>query len=136
MNAATEEEKVRVDQWLWAARFFKTRSLAKAAVEGGKVHVDGLRVKPARPVSEGTCLTITRGNDTAEIEVLSVSRRRGPATVARQLYRETDESVARRARRQAEARLLSAGLKVPSKRPEKHARRQLRDLKTHSPDDL
>ena len=102
-------ERLRVDKWLWAARFFKTRSLAADAVEGGKVHVNGTRVKPARDVRVGDTLDITREGLTWRVEVLALSDRRGPARVAQTLYRETAESQAARLAAQ-EQRRLTAGL--------------------------
>jgi ribosome-associated heat shock protein Hsp15 len=90
--------RVRIDKWLWAARFFKTRSLAAQAVEGGKVQVNGQRVKPARDLKPGDALAIHIGEFEWLIEVRALATRRGPAETARRLYEETDES---RARRQA-----------------------------------
>ena len=89
-------ESVRIDKWLWAARFFKTRSLATDAVDTGKVKLEGERIKPARAVKEGDKLTIDNGAEAWEVLVLAISDVRGPAPVARLLYQETDESVARR----------------------------------------
>jgi ribosome-associated heat shock protein Hsp15 len=91
-------EKVRLDKWLWAARFFKTRSQATTAINGGKVHADGERVKPGREARIGMRLSI-RAHDTEwEVEVTALSDRRGPATEARRLYRETDAGQANRLR--------------------------------------
>jgi ribosome-associated heat shock protein Hsp15 len=92
------EGRVRVDKWLWAARFFKTRSLAAQAVEGGKVQVNGQRAKPARDVKPGDALAIHIGEFEWLIEVRALATRRGPAEEARRLYEESDAS---RARRQA-----------------------------------
>ncbi len=117
-------ERLRVDKWLWAARFFKTRSLAADAVEGGKVHVNGTRVKPARDVRVGDTLDITREGLTWRVEVLALSDRRGPAPVAQTLYRETAESQAARLAAQ-ELRRLTAGLGDGHGRPTKRDRRQL-----------
>lgn len=96
---------VRIDKWLWAARFFKTRSLAADAVETGRVRLDGQRIKPARVVKEGECFDIDNGSDRWEVVVKGLTDKRGPAPVARALYEETAESHARRARN-AEARRL------------------------------
>lgn len=120
------DQGVRVDRWLWAARFFKTRGLAQAAVAGGKVHVNGQRVKPARPLKAGDRVEITRGDDRMEVVVAALSQRRGPAPEARSLYEETPESaLAREAR--AEARRLRAATRGPAPvhRPDKRDRRRL-----------
>ncbi len=89
----TAGESVRIDLWLWAARFFKTRSLASKAVRGGHVHVDGSRVKPARGLKVGDCLSVSRGRVTQDIVVRGLSDRRGPASVATTLYEETPDSI-------------------------------------------
>lgn len=119
------DDRCRLDKWLWAARFFKTRPLAVEAVEGGKVHLNGQRVKPARAVRAGDRLSIRRGQELFEITVLALSTRRGPASVAQTLYQESETS---RRRREAEAeqrRLLAAGMPQPARRPDKKARRQI-----------
>ena len=126
---AQPTEKARVDRWLWAARFFKTRTLAKAAVEGGKAHVNGARVKAARSIQAGDTLTISRGHEEREVVVTAVATRRGSATEAAKLYRETEESVQRRTENEARRRMERAGLKVPRTRPTTRQRRQLAELK-------
>jgi ribosome-associated heat shock protein Hsp15 len=88
--------RVRIDKWLWAARFFKTRSLAAQAVEGGKVHLNGQRVKPSRDLKPGDALAIHIGEFEWLIEVRALATRRGPAEAARRLYEESDASRARR----------------------------------------
>ena len=90
--------QVRIDKWLWAARFFKTRSAATEAVLGGRVHVDGERVKPSRDVRAGDTLEVTIGHVRRTVVVRAVAERRGPASVAATLYEETPESVAERER--------------------------------------
>ena len=90
-------DKLRIDKWLWAARFCKTRRLAVDAVESGKVTMNEVRIKPAKTVGAGDMLVIRLGQYHFEIEVLGISNRRGPAPEAQKLYRETDESRARRA---------------------------------------
>lgn len=87
---------VRIDKWLWAARFFKTRSLAAAAVNTGKIEVDGTRPKPSRLVRVGDVLTVRKGPYELEVAVLALSEKRGSATMAAELYKESDESVRRR----------------------------------------
>jgi len=120
------EQGVRVDRWLWAARFFKTRGLAQDAVAGGRVHVNGQRVKPAKAVKAGDRLEITRGDDRVEVIVEALSGRRGPAPEARALYAETAESVAAREARQEARRLKAAGRGPgPAHRPDKRDRRRL-----------
>ena len=89
-------DNVRIDKWLWAARFFKTRSLATDAVDNGRVRLDGERIKPARAVKLGDHLNIDNGSDRWDIEVIQISDQRGPAPVARSLYDETAASVAKR----------------------------------------
>ncbi|MDH4235334.1 MAG: RNA-binding S4 domain-containing protein [Gallionella sp.] len=96
MSASDDTEKFRIDKWLWAARFFKTRSLASDAVECGKVLINELRVKPAKIVTVGDMLDIRVGQVQFVVEVLALSNKRGSAPVAQKLYRETDESRQRR----------------------------------------
>lgn len=98
-------DNIRIDKWLWAARFFKTRSLAGDAVDTGRVRLDGERIKPARAVKLDDKLTIDNGAETWEVIVLGLSDQRGPATTARTLYQETEASVARR-EHELEARKL------------------------------
>ena len=123
-------QRVRLDKWLWAARFYKTRSLAKTAVEGGKVHLNAARVKAAKEVTVGDTLVITRGETVQTVVVEALAERRGSATVAATLYAETEESVEQREALAAERRMRRAGLSVPKMRPNKHDRRRLRELKT------
>lgn len=119
------EAKVRLDKWLWAARFFKTRALAGAAVTGGKVHLAGHRIKPSRTVKIDDCFEIQRGFERFEIIVTDISARRGSAEQAQTLYRETDASVVKRAR-EAEKRKLAALARPRSEgRPDKKQRRQV-----------
>jgi ribosome-associated heat shock protein Hsp15 len=101
-----EPERVRIDKWLWAARFFKTRSLAAQAVALGRVRVEGERIKPARETRIGERIEIQMADTRVDVVVRALSTARGPAPVARTLYEETEESIARRARR-AEARKLA-----------------------------
>lgn len=117
---------LRLDKWLWCARFFKTRSQAADAVAGGLVHVNGERVKPARVVHLDDRLVITREDTQFEVIVRGIPSRRGPAPEARTHYTETEESIAARERRRAQARLAPP---APVGRPDKHARRALRNLR-------
>ena len=121
-------ERLRIDKWLWAARFFKTRSIAKTAIEGGKVHIDGQRVKVSREIGIGDIVMVKQGWDEKEIEVTALSDRRGPASEAQQLYAETERSVARRAK-EAEARKAAGAMARPAQRPGKHERKALERLR-------
>ena len=122
------EEKVRIDKWLWAARFFKTRSLAAKAVSGGHVRLNAARVKPAHPLQVGDTLVIRRGEEEFTVVVLALSRRRGPAVQARTLYEETAESMAARERAREERRMLRGPAIRPPKRPDKRERRKIREF--------
>lgn len=122
-------EGVRIDKWLWAARFFKTRTLAADAVLGGRVHVNGERVKPSRIVHVDDRFEITRGTERLTIVVVQLADRRGPASLAQELYAETDESRTQREQHALErrfARALGADLGA---RPTKQARRRLDALR-------
>lgn len=130
-DSAEPTEPVRLDSWLWAARFFKTRSLARQAVDGGKVEVNGERSKPSRMIQPGTQLTVRKADDTFEVTVVALAKRRGPAKLARSLFTESPESVERREARRSEARMLRLGLSAPARKPDKRERRaraNLRDL--------
>lgn len=118
----------RLDLWLWAARFFRTRSLAKQAIETGKVEIGGQRAKASRAVRVGDGLRIVRGEEVFEIEVLGLSDQRGPATVAQSLYAESEDSKARRAETLARLRAARAGYRPPEGKPDKRARRLIRAL--------
>lgn len=119
---------VRLDLWLWAARFYKTRSLAKQAIESGKVDVGGQAAKPSRAVRSGERLSVRRGEERFEIEVLGLSEVRGPAPVAQALYRESDESRARREAEREQRRLERGGYQAPRTKPDKRARRLIQAL--------
>lgn len=125
VSGDNESGRVRIDKWLWAARFYKTRSLAADAVDGGKVQVNGERVKPARALKPGDALSIRNGPYTWEVEVLGLSDRRGSAPVAAQLYRESPEG--RRAREETALRLKAErqANPFPKGRPTKKQRRQI-----------
>ena len=116
---------VRIDKWLWAARFFKTRSLATDAVDTGRVRVEGERVKPARPVKLGELLTVDNGTETWEVEVLGISDVRGGAPVARLLYRETEKSVEKRENEHSARKLYREPGTTIKGRPTKRDRRAL-----------
>lgn len=132
MNEDSEEQEAgtqRIDRWLFAVRFFKSRSLAAAAVAGGKVHVNSERVKPARNVRIGDHVSFVRGGTTFECRILALPARRGPASEAVRCYEETPESRARREEFAERMKLAAALAPRPEGRPEKHARRVLRRLR-------
>jgi|SRR5690554_3160032 len=118
-------DKIRIDKWLWAARFFKTRSLAKQALDGGKVQVEGQRAKASREISEGMTLTIRQGYDDKTVVVLVLSDQRRGAPEAQKLYRETEDSIALRERRAAERKAGLGSFLVSDHRPNKKERRQI-----------
>jgi ribosome-associated heat shock protein Hsp15 len=121
--------KVRLDKWLWAARFFKTRSLAKQAIDGGKVHYNGSRSKVSKEVELGATLLIRSGWDEKEIEIIALSDQRRGAPQAALLYQETKASEARRTE-QADQRRVLRGLGLPrAERPTKKQRRQIHRFK-------
>jgi ribosome-associated heat shock protein Hsp15 len=118
-------EKVRIDKWLWAARFFKTRGLAREAVKGGKVELNGTRVKPGRTLSEGDQLTVRRGDDIYDITVRDLGDRRLSAALAQEKYQEDPASKARR-EAAAEQRKLDYHARADrQRRPDKRQRRQI-----------
>ena len=123
------EEKVRIDKWLWAARFFKTRSMASQAVSGGKVHVNCARVKPARTMILGDELRIRRGEVEFTVIVQGISGKRGPAKVAQDLYEETEASMKQREEMRQKKRLEASGkMYGPMKRPDKRDRKKIRSF--------
>jgi ribosome-associated heat shock protein Hsp15 len=128
MSEVPTVDTVRLDLWLWAARFFKTRNLAKQAVETGKVDIGGQRAKASRAVRVGDALRVVRGEDVFEVEVRGLSDTRGPAPVAQKLYAESEAS--RLAREQARAQRVAErnGYRAPESRPDKRARRLIRAL--------
>jgi ribosome-associated heat shock protein Hsp15 len=123
---------VRMDKWLWAARFFKTRTLAADACELGRIHLNGQPVKPAREVQAGMMLKVKTPGGEFEIRVEGVSDERGPAAVAQQLYQETDASKESRARLSAERRMVWNPEAERTERPNKRDRRQLSRLRGES----
>lgn len=125
---ADPQGDVRIDKWLWAARFYSARNLARQAVESGRVVVGGQRVKPARPVRVGDELRVRMGDEERVVRVLALSDRRGPAPVAQTLYEESAESIERRERRREQRRWSAepAG-SIEGGRPTKRDRRRLRD---------
>ena len=125
-NVMNEDStKLRIDKWLWAARFFKTRSLAAEAVEGGKAHLNGVRVKPAKAVSIGDTLEIRIGPFQFIVVVCGLSPRRGPASEAAKLYQETDESRSARESLAAQLKAEAVHGEVCQGRPTKRDRRHI-----------
>ena len=119
---------VRLDLWLWAARFYKTRALAKHAIETGKVDAGGQRAKPSRSVRIGDVLLVARGEERYEIEVVALSDVRGPASIAQALYRESDASKLAREQARALRAAERNGFRAPETKPDKRARRLIRAL--------
>jgi ribosome-associated heat shock protein Hsp15 len=124
----SDTEVQRLDKWLWHCRFFKTRSLATAAIAGGKVHLNAERVKPAHAVRVGDRLSLSLQGIVAEFEVLGVPPRRGPAAEAQAQYLETAQSAERRARWREQQRLAQLSRPRPEARPDKRDRRRLMRL--------
>jgi ribosome-associated heat shock protein Hsp15 len=125
MKKDDERSRTRLDKWLWAARFFKTRPLAQDAVDGGKVQYDGQRTKSSRDVQLGARITVTVGYDTREVIVTGLSDKRGNATQAATLYAETPESVIAREEAAAKRRAAALSEPVSDHRPDKKERRQI-----------
>ena len=121
-------EKIRIDKWLWAARFFKTRSQASQAVQGGKVHLNGQRIKPSRTVGVGDELRINKLEQIFEVTVKGVNQYRRPAREARELYVESEQSVKSRDEESQMRRLIRAPGAAPAKRPDKRDRRKIREF--------
>ena len=124
-----EAKSVRADKWLWAARFFKTRSLAATAVKGGKVHVNGHRAKASTAVRPDDRLEITKGEVVFVVDVIGLAEQRAPAPIAQALYAETEASQGERERRAADRRAARIDMPRPSARPDKKQRRALRRFK-------
>ncbi|MGE5153038.1 MAG: RNA-binding S4 domain-containing protein [Bdellovibrio bacteriovorus] len=123
--AAADPEEIRLDKWLWAARFFKTRALAVEAINGGKVQVNGQRAKPGRAIRPGARLRIHKGSLEWELEVLALSRQRRSASEAALLYLEDEASRLRRQELTRARRELGIGAGQPGERPTKRDRRQI-----------
>ena len=124
-------EKVRLDKWLWAARFYKTRSIAKEAIDGGKVHLNGQRCKPGKEPKVGDTIKLRAGWDEKTVIVQAVTDKRQKAELAQQLYQETEESVALREKAALERKAMRGATPRPEHKPDKKERRKLRELKPH-----
>ena len=128
MSSGGKLETVRLDLWLWAARFYKTRALAKQAIDTGKVEVGGQRAKASRSVRAGDALVLERSGERFEIEVLALDDVRGPAVAAQRLYRESEASRLAREQVRATRAAERAGYQPPGSKPDKRARRLIRAL--------
>ncbi|SDI60438.1 RNA-binding S4 domain-containing protein [Propionivibrio dicarboxylicus] len=125
MSSESTSASLRIDKWLWTARFFKTRSLATAAIDAGHVRLNGAAVKPAREVRPGDTVDLSIGYQRWTVVVCAIAATRGPASAAQQLYRETEQSVQRRATEQEARRLAPAPGSDRGERPTKRDRRQI-----------
>lgn len=132
MKQQNDENDVRLDKWLWAARFYKTRSIAKAMIEGGKVHYNGQRAKVSKSVEVGAMIKLRQGNEEKEVVVLALSDQRRGAPEAQLLYRETAQSVENRESR----KVASLSMPYSDHRPNKKERRDLAKFKQINSDIL
>lgn len=124
-----EQENYRLDKWLWAARFYKTRTLAREMVDGGKVHYNGQRTKPSKEVEIGAMIKLRQGNDEKEVQVLALSNLRKAAPLAQQLYQETEESIKKREQLAWARKANALSMPNPERRPNKKERRDLLKFK-------
>lgn len=125
---SSQEQAIRLDKWLWAARFYKTRALARETIEGGKVHYNGQRSKPSKAVEVGAMITLRQGNEEKTVVIEQIAQQRRGAAEAQALYSETAESIVKR-ERQALLRKLNAHNPSPERRPDKKQRRDLLKFK-------
>ena len=130
-QSANEKSGVRLDKWLWAARFYKTRSIAKAMIEGGKVHYNGQRAKTSKEVEVGATIKLRQGNDEKEIIVTALSDQRCGAPEAQLLYQETEKSVKQREAIALARKANALSMPHPDRRPNKKERRELVKFKDH-----
>jgi ribosome-associated heat shock protein Hsp15 len=127
--ASAPKETMRIDKWLWAARFYKTRALATDAINGGKVHCNGSRIKPSRQLTMGDCLTIRKGPYQFEITVQRLTAQRRPAEEARTLYAESEQSAGERHALYAQRQLEGHNVVHRERRPDKRTRRLIHRFK-------
>jgi len=125
---------IRLDKWLWAARFFKTRALAKTAVEGGKVHYNRTRSKPSRSVEVGGLVRMQLGFDEKTVEILEVHDKRRGAPEAQLMFKETQESIIKRDKNAVQRKAMNLSAHASDHRPNKKERRDIMRLKSHSPE--
>ncbi len=123
------EQAVRLDKWLWAARFYKTRALAREMIEGGKVHYNGQRSKPGKVVELNAVLTLRQGNDDRTVLIVGISEQRRPANEASALYEETQESIEKREKVALARKMNALTMPHPDRRPDKKERRDLMKFK-------
>lgn len=129
ISTKTDCTTVRLDRWLWAARFFKTRALAKQAIDGGKVHLNGQRSKAGKSISCGEILSIRRGADLYSVTVIGLAEKRGPAKIAQALYKETEDSLILRQKAAEMRRIQQLSETPPAHRPDKRQRRMIHQFK-------
>ena len=129
MKRDSDQAKLRVDRWLWAARFFKTRSLAKTAIENGKIELNGNRIKAAKEIAHGDLLSVRRGDMVQIVTVLALTDKRGSATIAQSLYEETEQSKLERAILTEKKKIIRAGYSSPKSKPSKKDRRKIAELR-------
>jgi len=127
------DESIRLDKWLWAARFYKTRAIAREMVEGGKVHYNGQRTKPSKIMESGAEITLRQGDDERTVVALTLTLQRRSATDAQQLYMETPASVAKREKLAAARKINAQSVTHPDRRPDKKERRNLIKFKYGEP---
>ena len=130
-NQEQSDNEIRLDKWLWAARFYKTRSIAKAMIEGGKVHYNGQRAKVSKAVEIGATIKLRQGNEEKEVEVLALSDQRRGAPEAQLLYQETEKSVKQREAIAFARKANALSMPHPDRRPNKKERRELVKFKDH-----
>lgn len=130
-NDSQKTDEVRLDKWLWAARFYKTRSIAKAMIEGGKVHYNGQRAKTSKAVEVGATIKLRQGNEEKEVLVLVLSDQRRGAPEAQLLYQETEKSVKQREAIAFARKANALSMPHPDRRPNKKERRELVKFKDH-----
>lgn len=133
-QTSTANTKIRLDKWLWAARFYKTRSIAKDMIDGGKVHYEGHRVKASKEVTLGAQIRLRQGFDEKTVVVLSLNDRRSNATAAAALYEETPESIEKRQLAAAQRKAMNAAAPGSESRPNKKQRRQITQFRHQQSD--
>jgi len=129
-----EKAPIRLDKWLWAARFYKTRTLAKEMIDGGKVHYNGQRTKPNKIVEVGATLKLRQGNEEKEVVILALSVQRRGAPEAQLLYRETEQSLTNREKLAMARKMNALSMPHPDRRPDKKERRDLLKFKHQQQD--